>query len=286
MPRLRPPPDEKEVKPVVAATEPEIEVVTEPEVEVEIAEPEVQQDDATIALKRQIEDLRKSEQVLRDRNEQFAREREEALDRARQREAQIQRVQKQAYDSEADAISSALAAAQSEADKAQQDIEKSIEIGDAKGQAEAHRRLAMATSNLTRLQEGKAAAEERAKEVPDASVGVDPIDTWGYPKITSDWLKGHRHLLSDPKSVNRLRFYQDQVTDEGLTPHTPKFLERMEVLMGEREAPEAEVETKPVPKQKGPPVSAPVTRDVPNASGFAAGQIRFAFEKCPDGIER
>lgn len=270
MPRLRPAPENKEDPKITAAssaaTEPEIEVEVAPEVEVEIEEPEVKQDDATLALKKQIEDLRKSEQILRERNDQFAREREEALERARQREAQIVKVQKEAYDSQSDAISSALAAAQAEADKAQLDIENAISLGDAKSQAEAQRRLAMAASNLTRLQEGKEAAEARAKE-PPSTAGVDVIDTWGYPPITTDWLKNHRHLLTDPKSLNRLRYFQDQVTDEGLTPHTKGFLERVEVLLGERAAPEVEEVVTEKPAKKGPIVSAPVSRDVPNANG-------------------
>lgn len=275
MPRLRPPKDGEDAtkvdpKTVVAVPGNEAEVleIEEPEIEVEVEEPEVpQQDDATIALKKQIDELKKSEQVHKDRAEQFAREREEALERARQREAQISKVQKEAYDSQADAISSALAAAQAEADKAQLDIENAISLGDAKGQAEAQRRMSMATANLARLQDGKEAAEARAKE-PPAQTG-DPIDTWGMPPITTTWLKNHRPWLTDPDKLDELRWHQLQAKRAGLQPHTKEFLEFIEVQIGEREAPEAEVEVEkePVVKKKEPVVSAPVSRNVPTVNG-------------------
>lgn len=265
MPRLRPAPkEEKEVEKVAATAEPEIAVEEEPEVEVEVTESEVpKQDDATIALKKQIEDLKRSEQVLRERNEQFAREREEALERARNREAQIAKVQKEAYDSQTDAISSAIAAAQAELDKAELDIENAISIGDAKGQAAAIKRQTIAASNLGRLEEGKAAAEERAKAPPVAE--VDPIDTWGLPSITTTWLKNNRQWLTDPEKFEDLKGYQWQAKKAGIAPHTKEFLAFIEDRMNGVPEPEAEVE-EPV-KQKAPKVSAPVSRDVPNSNG-------------------
>jgi NAD(P)H-hydrate repair Nnr-like enzyme with NAD(P)H-hydrate dehydratase domain len=270
MPRLRPAPDSKEEpEKVAAAAEPEVVIEEAPEIEVEIGEPEVEakQDDATAALKRQIEELKKSEIMLREQSQQFARDREEALERARQREAQIQKVQKESYDAQADAISSALAAANAERDKARLDIENAISLGDAKAQAEALDRLAIAAANLTRLEEGKAAAEARAKE-PVEPAGVDVIDTWGLPKITSDWVKARRHLLTDPEKFEDLKGYQWQAKKAGLTPHTKEFLEFIEVKLGERESPEEEVVAEVVPeKKKGPMVSAPPSRDVPNSSG-------------------
>lgn len=266
MPRLRPAPKEEEE--VVRTAEVETpEVETEESVEVEIAEPETpKQDDATVALKKQIEELRKSEQLHKERAEQFAREREEALERARQREAQVSQAQKEAYDSQADAISSALAAAKAEADKAQLDIENAISMGDAKGQAEAQRRLSMAAANLTRLEDGKAAVEERAKTTP--ATEIDPIDTWGMPSITTGWLKNHRQWLTDPEKFDQLKWAQYEAKRAGFTPHTKEFLEHIEVKIGEREATEPEVTVEePVKPKKGPTVSAPVSREVPGANG-------------------
>jgi hypothetical protein len=125
----------------------------------------------------------------------------------------------------------------------------------------------MAASNLTRLEEGKEAAEARAKE-PVVQAGVDPIDTWGLPKISSDWVKQRRHYITDETSFNKLKFYQDRAKEEGLTPHTPQFLHYLEVKMGEHpEEAEVEVASPPPVKQKGPSVSAPVSRDVMNSNG-------------------
>lgn len=266
MPRLRPAPkEEEEVEKVAAPAEPEVQVEEAPEVEVEITEPETPaQDDATVALKRQIDELKRSEQLHKERAEQFAKEREEALERARNREAQIQKVQKEAYDSQADAISSAVAAAQAELDKAELDIENAISLGDAKGQAAAIKRQSIAAANLTRLQEGKEAAEARSKE-PIEPVGVDVIDTWGLPSITTTWLKSNRHWLTDPEKFEDLKGYQWQAKKAGITPHTKEFLAFIEDRMNG--VPEPEVEVEEAPKPKTPKVSAPVSREVPNSNG-------------------
>lgn len=267
MPRLRPAPKEEEDLTTVAGSSdtPEVEIEETPEVEVEIGEPEVKQDDATVALKQQIENLRKSEQLLKDQRDQFAREREEALQRARDREVQVAKFQKEAYDSQADAISSALAAAQAELAKAKMDIKNAIDLGDSTGQAEALERQAIAAANLARLQDGKEAAEERAKE-PPAVDSVDPIDTWNLPKITTDWLKNRRHWLTDPEKFDDLKGFQWQAKKSGLTPHTQEFLDFIEDRMNGKE-PEVETVAEKPAKEKGPIVSAPVSRDIPNSSG-------------------
>lgn len=273
MPRLRPAPDDKEESKLTASSSAagvaEIEVVAEPDIEVEIAEPEVKQpevrqDDATLALRKQIDDLKNAAKI---RDEQFAREREQNLEYARQREAQIVKAQKEIQDSQLNEMSIGLTAAEIAFSKATQDIKNAIDIGDSQAQSDAMARQAMAVNDMAKYRDGKAAAEERAKE-PPAQVGIDPIDTWGYPDITVRWLKNHRDWLTDSRKLNKLKVYQDNATDAGITPHTQEFLENIEVQMGLREAPEPEAEK---PARKGPMVSAPVSRDVPNASGKRVG---------------
>lgn len=274
MPRLRPAPKEEEEPKKVAAAEAEPEVIVEeaPEIEVEIAEPEEKapqseqpkQDDATIALKKQIESMRESYRLELER---VARDRDEALQLARDREAKYVRAQKEAHDSQASEINAGLMAAKAELAKARLDIENAINLGDARGQAEALERQAIAINNLAKYEDGKAEAEERAKE-PLSAPEVDPIDTWNLPKITTDWLKNRRHWLTDAERFEDLKGYQWQAKKSGLTPHTQEFLDFIEDRMNGKPEPEAEVEEKAEEKpRKAAPVSAPVSREIPNASG-------------------
>lgn len=271
MPRLREPPKKPE-EPKIEAKEPEVEVIdTGPEVEVEIEEttPEAPQpSEAMVALQRQLDDLKKSEEVQKQAAARFQQERDQALQRARDREADVQRYQKEVNDSQADAISSALAAAGAEADKAQLDIENAISVGDPKAQAEAQRRLSMATANLARLEAGKQAIEERAKvtpkETPQQQTGNNTNE---LPQAARDYISKHPEIMSDTKINRQTRFAHEEIVDSGITPYTPRYFEMMDEHLGyvRKEEPAIEVAQ---PKPKGNAiVSAPVSRDIPGSGG-------------------
>src|SRR3954471_8847941 len=113
------------------------------------------EEDASVAIQKQIESLRKSEQVQRERAEQAVQEREQAIQRAKDREAEVVQLKKQTVNSQVEAVSSALAAAQADAEGAQRDYAAAAEIGDIQAQAAAWRRMAKAETAIARLEDGK-----------------------------------------------------------------------------------------------------------------------------------
>lgn len=231
--------------------------------------------DATDALQKQIEDLKKSEQIQRDRAEQMAREREEARREAERRATELDKFQKEASQSKLDAIGNAIAAAQAEADAAQRDITAAAEIGDFKAQSEAYRKLAKAEANLARLEDGKVALEEAAKAEPvkeKPAVSEDPIERTNLPDTAKTWLRAHPDYLTDPRKNAKIQSLHWDIVDEGHAPFSDAYFESMEQHLGLRAKPDVEVE----PQERKPVVSAPVSRQVPNSQGQRrTGEIRL-----------
>lgn len=246
-----------------------------------------QQEDATLALQRQIDALRKSEEVQRTQIERMRREREEAINKSRERDAQIINYQKEVLDKEDLAVSNALAAAQAEAEKAQQDIENAIGENDAKAQSDAYRRLARAESNIATLERGKEELEARKKAQPTEQqqqqqrVSSDPIDNLNLPDTAKDWLRAHPQFLTDPRRNSKLQAAHWDVLDEGLDAYSPAYFERIEEVVGlkkaepgepgernrEEEIREEEQRRNDKNERRTSIMSAPVSRQTPAANG-------------------
>ena len=288
MPRLRPAPDEKPEKPKpqleALPEQPAIEAVeVEPQVEVKEPEPP-KQDDATAALQRQIEELKKSEALQKEMLVQANRDREEALNRTRELDTRYLRAEKEARDAEYDSISNALRAATSEADRATQDLETAESLGDAKAKADAVRRLTIAAARITQLEDGKEVLEQQRKQ-PQRQPEVDQIDTWNLPEITVRLLKNNRHWLNDPKKFDALRHFNHVAEEEGYIIHTQPFLDRVTEMMHEYESrskpkpKEEAVDEAPKPKERSI-VSAPVSRDVPSSDGSRPrGKVKLTAQE-------
>src|SRR6266478_1879688 len=142
---------------------------------VEKSQPE--QDEASLAFQKQIDALRKSEQIQKDRNAELVREREDSIKRANERESEIHRLKKTTVESQVEAVGNALAAASAEAEAAQHDIEKALELGDFKGQADAYRRLAKAERDIGTLESGKVELEAQAKAASEPAKVETPRDS-------------------------------------------------------------------------------------------------------------
>ena len=268
MPKLR----EPKAKP-----EDQIEKVdpNQPELEAGAGEPEIEivdagQEDASVLLQKQIEDLKKSEQIQRDRAEKAESERQQALVRAQERENQVAQFQKEAQSSQYDAISSALAAATAEAEKAQQDIENAIANGDARMQADAYRRLARAETNILRLEDGKTAIEAQAKAAPvqqQQQPQIDPFEARiaQLPDMAKRWLRNHPDYLNDTRKNAKIQSLHWDVVDEGHEPFSTAYFESLEDHLGLRG--EQSVNQQQQPAQRSNIVSAPVSREVPTGGG-------------------
>jgi hypothetical protein len=278
MPRLRPAPSEEKPKPQLEALpeEPAIEAA-EVEPQVEVTEPEPpKQDDATVALQRQIDELKKSEALQKEMLAQANKDREEALNRTRELDTRYLQAQKEAQDSQYENISSAIAQAKAEAEKAQSDFDTAESLGDSKAKTDAVRRIARAESRIDRMEEGKEILDQQRKQ-PQRQPEGDPIDGWNLPKISSDWIKERRHLVNDNDKLNELRWYMTLARRAGLTEHTRPFLDFLEEKLGERPPKEPVVEEEK-PKERSI-VSAPVSRDVPSTDGKPRGKVRLTAQE-------
>lgn len=238
------------------------------------------QDDASIAFKKQIEALKESERIHRERAEQAVLEREDAIRRANEREAEVNRLQKTTAESHAETIAAGIAAATAEAEGAQRDIERALELGDHKGHAEAYRKLAKAETSIARLEDGKAELEAQIAQdkITQEQRVNDPIENSNVPSHIKSWLRSHPEYISNPKLNAKIQnLHWVVVDDEGLEPYSREYLKSIEIHLGMREPTKApEPEDDQVTRGGTNNVSAPVSRESPpSSSGERPGQVRL-----------
>jgi hypothetical protein len=240
------------------------------------------QDDPSLALKKQIEDLRRSEQLAREDAQRANQEREDALRRASERERESFEFRKEIVGSRMDAIKAGIAAAQAEAESAQRDLENAVAIGDSKAQAESYRKLARAEANLSKMEDGKAALEEelQRQSIEKAPTAVDPNDirailaNSNLPELAKSWLEAHPDYLKVPRKNAKIQALHWDLVDEGHAPFSREYFESMEVHLGLRKAEKVEddddddggAESRSQDQKRGTVVSAPVSREAPAGS--------------------
>ncbi len=241
----------------------------------EIAETPV--DDASIAFQKQIDELRKAEQVQRERNEQLVQERQNAINRANERDAEISRLKKTGSESRLESISNALVAAQSEAEAAQNDIERASELGDHKALAEAYKRLSRAEVNAANMENGKAELEEQIKTEAAIKEQPNPMDR--FPPLARNWIDKHQYILNDQRRFAKLNSLHWDAIDAGHEEYTQPYLDYIEVGLGLREPPMVNnvEEDDESPQRIRSMVSAPVSREAPaNSQGERPGRVTLS----------
>lgn len=248
------------------------------EEEIEVPEPEKQEEDASLILQKQIEALKKSEEIHKNRAERYRQDAEEAQRLAQEKAGEVSRVRKDSMQARADAINTALASAQADAESAKTAIKMAIQAGDVDTQTDAYERLAAAQANIANLQEGKLDVEARLK----APVQEEQTRNSPLPARVQRWLQRHPDYMSDPKKNDKLRAFHWDVLDEGHDFDSDEYIESMETKLGMRKAPEVEEEEEIVPEQRHitqvrkVQVSAPVSRETTVNSGTQrASQIKL-----------
>ncbi len=233
-------------------------------------------DDAAEALRKQIEELRKSEEVQRNLAQQYAREREEAQRLAKERTEELKRIRTESTKAKADSIDAAIAAAKAEADAAERDFAAAAEIGDTKAQAEAQRRMARAEANVGRLEDGKAAlAEEKeaaTEETKAPEQQQDPLEValsqWRVPDVAKNWVRQHPEYFREPRKNAKLQNMHWEAQEEAGEEYTPKYFEILETKLGLRQKKDSTDDDDDGREQRrSPPVSAPVSRESTDHSG-------------------
>lgn len=234
------------------------------------------QEDASIALQKQIEALKKSETIQKNRAERFRQESERAQQLVKEHTSEVEKVRKEAIQSQAEAIETALGAAKSEAESAKRDIKTAIANADPDAQADAYERLAAARANISQLETGKIELETRLK-TPEPEKKVEQ-NAPGLPHRIQKWLNKHPEYTTDPRKYDKLRALHWEVLDEGHDFDSDEYLESMEVKLGLREEEQAEVET-PRQPQRTSIVSAPVSREAPStpSNDRNSGQVKLTL---------
>lgn len=277
-PQAKEPTQEDLLKEVDPNLQEEVELSPDEEVEIKLDEEEdgVVVEDPSEALKKQVEALRKSEEIHKKRAETYRQEVEAARQSMREKDVEVGKTRKEVLQSHFDAVATALAASQSEAESAQRDIRTAIEAQDAAAQAEAFNRLSRANANIAKLEDGKADLEQRLK-APDPTP-EPPKNT--MPERVQRWLRKHPEYVQDPRKNDKIRSLHWDLIDEGHEFDSDEYIEAMETKLGLRQAEAEEEEIVPPalkPKPKAPAVSAPVSREAPsNPDGDRGGVIKLS----------
>lgn len=226
-------------------------------------------DDPVAVMTAQMEQLRQANQALIEKNQAVERGLQEATAKVRTTEGDIHKLRNETTQSQYDAITSALAAANSEAEGAQRDIEIAMSQGDVSAQAKAYRTLARAESNISRLEDGKTELEARISQQdevrrnppPQQQSPVDPLENSGLPDRAKSWLRAHPDYLSDQRKNAKIQSLHWDVLDEGHDPFSRDYFESLEQHLGLQKV----NDTAPSSRSASM-VTAPVTREAPSAT--------------------
>jgi len=278
MPRLRP----VQEKPQVQATSPEVEddelksASPEPveEPEIEIAEPEkpvAADGDADEALRKQIEEIRRSEELQR---QQLMRDREEALRKAAKAEKKITKYERESFDQEDTALKAAIAAAKAEAEKAISDIRTAKTEGDIEAEIQATDRLTDAKANISVLRRGREELDikrkEYKKELRRQEKAAERATQEQQPQLPPhvvEWLNAHPQFKNDPYENSRINYFFHESVREGYKPYSVEQIGRIEEMLGITGENKREQKT----NERASIMSAPVSRDVPASGGSRPG---------------
>lgn len=277
MPRLKPPPSQVQHDPLEDMTPPteaiEIELPGDDDggTQVELTpqaapkkeeppEPEPNVLEQQLAAQRRAEDLQRSNadmtRKLAERDAELARERDGRAD------------------AEYNSVLTAIAAEQSALDKAEADYAGYSSVGDFANAAKAQRVMSTAAARLDRLEEGKLSFEQKRaaepKPAPRAAPQAAPLDFEGriaqLPDTAKSWLRKHPEFVNDTSLNEKIGHTHNYLTkNRNVEAFSPAYFEALDDEFGFKTTPRAEAE--PQPQRRSMPVSAPVSRDVPTASG-------------------
>lgn len=244
--------------------------------------------------------LKKTQADYEQRLQEERRRREEAEKLAAERGRDAQKLGAYATSTEYHVIANAMQAKQREAEAYERSLKEALEMGDAAKAAEFQRKMARVETELSKLEDGKAELEARVrsmnatepeKDKPKDQTPDDYIDS--MPPTSRAWLKEHREFVTDPKLHQKMLAYANVAVSEGITPHTPEFIEFLNDKLGLTVRDDAEAEggtgidedvvaaDKPV-KQKPRATAAPVSRGRASISSINLSdlgpntKIRFA----------
>lgn len=279
MPRIKPPrsqeppptedvlvedhsPPTEDIEIVLAPDEPAEVVVDVAPTRTEPAKPAPSDDDAMV---RAADATRRAETLQRENAELVRqnRERNEELTRERSR----------GDEAEYNSVLTAIAAEQGSLGKAKADYAAAAAAGDWNAAGDAQQAIAQATNRLDRLEDGKQSFESRRETRPAAEARPAAPQTLDFEqKITAlpdpakEWLRKHPEFINDDALNRKIGATHNYLVDnKGVTAFTPAYFDALDSEFGFKS--ESEPQPQPQPQRRSIPMSAPVSRDVPTASG-------------------
>lgn len=287
MPKLRPPRQQEDpVEPVITTIEPlpteaitfeiESDDLTAPAViNLQEPEPEPEPEPAPApapraesnedAVRRALDATRRAEDLQRQLNE--------ARQHNVQRDQDLQEAQ-------FNSILTAIGAEQSSLDKAKGDYAAFAAAGDWANAAQAQQALATASARIDRLEDNKQAFETRREEVkrnPQPRQEEQPQ----LPARAQEWLSSHPEFRTDQGKNNHLGAVHKYLVDaRRIEAFSDDYFEALDAEFGFKRETQAAPAPAPSPQKRSLPVSAPVSREVPTASGQrATNQIHLSAEE-------
>lgn len=240
------------------APEDEIEVEEEESSEKKVADSDLD------ALRAEIEAQKKAAAEERSRREAAEREAEEG--RKKVKEAVDAR-----FASDEIAISNALVAAQSDADRYRKDLAAAWEAGNYAEAADLQTKLNRADGAVMALEGRKsqlAAYKEQMATQAEQAQRAPRVDN----SRTEQWLRDHPDVRSDPRKWAKAQAAHLDAVADGIAPNTDAYFEFVETRLGMREAVEVDdADEPPAPKRSAAASAVP-----PSRSGGSGGTRRAA----------
>lgn len=277
-----------EVEQILAEAEPEptgdIEITLEDddvgEVDVSIASPPTQreperrpaprEDDDAVA--RALEAQRRAEQMQAD----AVRQRDEAIRQTHAREAELQRERTEREDAEFNTVLTAIAAETSSLEKATADYAAAASVGDWNAAALAQRAMAIAGGRLDRLEDGRRTFDAKREAAAKAPAPQQPQQRQAptfeqqiaaLPQPAQAWLRNHPEFITDPAKNQEIQVAHGYLVNRRkVTAFSDAYFEALDNEFGFTQQPSRR-EPEPQPQKRSMPMAAPVSREVPAASG-------------------
>lgn len=228
------------------------------------------------ALKRAVEATARAEELQR----QAQRDRDEAIRQAREREQELIRERNDRESAEYNSVLTAIAAEQSNLEKAEADYTAAASAGDWAIAAKAQRAMSLASARLDRLEEGKQAYDSRREEPrrepdrqpPQQQLAAQPSfedRIAGLPVAAQTWLRKHPEFITDPTKTAEIGSVHDYVLKrKGVQQFSAAYFDALDTEFGfKTPEPQPEPVATPQIQRRSVPMSAPVSRDVPGATG-------------------
>lgn len=290
MPRIKPP-RSQEQEPVIV----EVEDHTLPTEDIEIVLPD---DDLRIdlAAPREPEPQRATPPADDDalvraadatrRAEDLQRQNVELQRQNRERDEELARTRSELDDSDYGTLLSSISTQEAILDAARRDIRSAKAAGDTDAEVDAIERMTDAKSRLSQLGDSKQSFETRreaAKTAPpearQPAPAVPPQDletkiaALGVPDTGKAWLRKHPEFVNDTTMNRKIGAAHNYLVDvDGIEPFSTAYFDALDTRFGFKSGsgspqPAPEPSPQPQPPRRSIPMSAPVSREVPNTSG-------------------